>query len=142
MKKVLLGVMLVIALVIFTGCDNKGFEFDMKKASDVIESKITGLEEISKETLEDVYDVDFNNVEKFVFKENKDGDFYAIIKAKDNAKVKVNMKEYFDKVKYFSENYSPERLELLDNRLEKEIDSYLIYIIHKDAENIYNEIIK
>ena len=52
------------------------------------------------------------------------------------------LKDYFEKVKSFNENYSPERIELFDNRVEKEIDSYLIYIIHKDAEDIYKDILK
>ena len=141
MKKIF-GILLVIVCLVMVGCTSKEFDFDMKKASDVIEKRISGLEEIKKDSLEDVYNLDLSIIDEYVFKQNEDGDFYAIIKAKDTAKVKVAMKEYFDKVKTFNENYSPERMELLENRLEKEIDSYLVYIIHKDAESIYNEIIK
>ena len=142
MKKVILGVFVLLMAFAFSGCSKDDFKFDMKKASDIIEKRISNLEDIKKESLEDVYNIDFDNIEEYVFKQNEDGDFYAIIKAKDPAKVKVNMKDYFEKVKSFNENYSPERIELFDNRVEKEIDSYLIYIIHKDAEDIYKDILK
>ena len=52
------------------------------------------------------------------------------------------MKKYFEKIEKFNANYSPERLEILDNRVEKEIGDYLIYIVAKDANDIYNNIVK
>lgn len=142
MKKIVLSILVLLGALVLTGCQEKKFEFDFDKAKTIIEKRISNLEEIKKESLEDVYNIDFDNIEKYVFKQNEDGDFYAIIKAKDTSKVKVNMKEYFDKVKSFNENYSPERIEILDNRVEKEIDSYLVYIVHKDAEDIYKDILK
>ena len=39
-------------------------------------------------------------------------------------------------------DYSQKRIEILDNRLEKEIDDYLIYIVSENADEIYDEIIK
>ena len=49
--------------------------------------------------------------------------------------------EYFEKIQKFNANYSPERLEIFNNRVEKEIGDYLIYIIAEDADDIYDEIV-
>lgn len=35
------------------------------------------------------------------------------------------MEKYFDKIQKFNTNYSPERLQILDNRVEKEIGDLL-----------------
>lgn len=59
----------------------------------------------------------------------------------DEAKLKEtdNMgEEYFVKVKDFNSSYSPERLVILENRLEKELGNYLIYIVASDALEAYN----
>ena len=69
MKKILLGTLLLFMIVILSGCTDKKCEFDMKEACDKIENKISGLEEIKKESLEDVYNIDFSNVEEYVFKQ-------------------------------------------------------------------------
>ena len=46
--------------------------------------------------------------------------------------------KYFKRVKDFNSSYSPDRLVLLENRLEKQLDDYLIYIIAEDADDIYS----
>ena len=51
------------------------------------------------------------------------------------------MNDYFEKVKQFNQSYSPERLQILENRVEKQIGNYLIYIVAEDANDIYTEII-
>ena len=52
------------------------------------------------------------------------------------------MKDYFGKVKEFNTAYSPERLEILENREEKEIGDTLIYIVAEDASDIYQDILE
>ena len=81
-------------------------------------------------------------MEVHVIKQNQDGDLYAIIKTNEKTKVKNDMEKYFEKIQKFNTNYSPERLEILDNRVEKEIGDYLIYIVAENAEEIYNNIVK
>ena len=141
MKKIIITVLLALLLVNLTGCGEKN-NFDMNKASNTTESTLKDMKEIDKETLEDVYALDTSKMKNFIFKENKDGDFYAIIETSNINEVKTNMKDYFSKVKQFNQTYSPERLELLENRVEKEIDSYLIYIIAEDADKIYDKIVE
>ena len=142
MKKLILVFLGIVFIGSLTGCGQTNNKFDFDKAKETIEKKLTNLEEINKSTLEDVYNLDVSKMDKYVFKTNSDGDFYAIIKTNNISDVKVNMKDYFDKVRKFNANYSPERLELLENRVEKEIDSYLIYIIAESANDIYSDIVK
>lgn len=141
MKKKIFILLMVVTTILVTAC-GKDISFDMKKASKTIENKLKSMKEISKTTLEDVYDLDTSKMNDFTFKENEDGDFYAIIKTDSLNEVKNNMKNYFEKVKQFNQSYSPERLKLLNNRIEKEVDDYLIYIIAKDANKIYDKIVE
>ena len=55
--------------------------------------------------------------------------------------IKKDMENYFEKVKTFNANYSPERLQILEDRVEKEIGDYLIYIVAENADEIYENII-
>ena len=81
-------------------------------------------------------------MEVHVIKQNTEGDLYAIIKTNEKTQVKNDMVKYFEKIQKFNANYSPERLEILNNRVEKEIGDYLIYIVAKNADEIYNNIVK
>ena len=51
------------------------------------------------------------------------------------------MEWQFEKIKGFSESYAPERMDILEYRLEKEIGDYLIYIVAEDADDIYDDVI-
>lgn len=142
MKKLSVIIVILVGVLSLTGCGESKVKFDFDKAQNTIESELSGMKDIKKDTLEDVYGLDLSIMEKYVFKQNEDGDFYAIIKTNNVDSVKDNMNDYFDKVQKFNKNYSPERIKMLDNRLEKEIDDYLVYIVAKDADSIYEKITK
>lgn len=139
MKKYLL--LIISVILVLTGCGGSS-EFNMDNASKIIEKHLSNLYDISDETLVDVYGLDMKVIEKSIFKQNDDGDFYAIIKTSNTSLTKSDMKGYFEKVEKYNTNYSPERMEIFKKRVEKEIDSYLVYIISSDASSIYDEIIK
>ena len=139
MKKI---IWLVISLFIITGCGNSELnEFDIKKAQIAVEETLKNMTDIDEDTLKNVYNLDFNFIKEYVMKENENGELYAIIYASDKAIVKKEMDSYFLKLRDFSVAYSPERVELLDNHLEKEIGDYLIYIVAEDNTKVYNDII-
>lgn len=139
MKKICV---LVIMLLIVTGCGSSSLNnLDINKASIAVEKTLDDMVNIEGETLEDVYGVSTSTIEEFIVKQNGDGDMYAIIKAKDKTKVKEDMEGYFEKIKTYNEAYEPDRLETLENRLEKEIGDYLIYIVSEDAKDIYEDIL-
>lgn len=141
MKKISILIIMIVALML-TGCGNSSLnELDINKASSAIEETLKNMEVVESTTLEDVYDLDLSKIEEHIIKQNDDGDLYAIVKTNDKESVKDDMDAYFEKIKEFNEAYSPERLEILENRLEKEIGDYLIYIVAEDASSIYNDII-
>ena len=140
MKKLCLLVMGMLLLV--TGCGGSELsDLDITKASDAIEKTLKNMEVIEKDTLENVYELDLSLVDDIVIKQNKDGDLYAILKTSSKVEVKEDMDEYFEKVKEYNEAYSPERLKILEDRLEKEIGNYLIYIVAEDADDIYKDVV-
>jgi hypothetical protein len=142
MKKLSVFIVILVGVLFLTGCGGSKVEFDFEKTQKTIESELSGMKVIKDDTLEDVYGLDLSIMEKYVFKQNEDGDFYAIIKTSDVDTVKDNMNDYFEKVQKFNKNYSPERIQILEDRLEKEIDDYLVYIVAKDADSIYEKITK
>ena len=140
MKKISVLVIILLSIIIGGGCSKNSF--DSKEAQKVIEGEISGLKAISDETLEDVYGMDLSEMTEYTFKQNTDGDFYAIIKTDNIDGIKASMNDYFEKVQKFNTNYSPERIEILEKRVEKEIDDYLVYIVDENADEIYNKIIE
>lgn len=137
-----LCVLLMGVLVFVTGCGSSELnELDVNKATSAIEGTLKNMEVIEKETLENVYDLDLSKVDEYVIKQNKDGDLYAILKTSNKVDVKEDMDDYFEKVKEYNEAYSPERLKILEDRLEKEIGNYLIYIVAEDADDIYKDVV-
>lgn len=140
MKKfvVLLGLFI---LLFVTGCGNNVSELNIDNTKKTIESHLKDMKDVEDDTLTDVYGLDLSLMDEHVIKLNGDGDLYAIIKTSKKSNVKNDMQDYFEKIKKFNENYSPERLEILDNRVEKEIGDYLIYIVAEKADDIYKEIV-
>ena len=142
MKKII--VLLIVSIILVSGCSKKEniTEIDMKEVGNIIEKKLNNMETVSDNEITKIYGLDTTNIEEYIIKENKDGDLYAIIKTKDVDEAKTAMDDYFKKVKEFHQSYSPKRLKILENRVEREIGNYLIYIVSEDAEDIYEDIVK
>ena len=141
MKK-FLTVLMVAMLMFVTGCGNNDIsELNIDETKKIIEQDLKDMKDVSEDSLEDVYGLNLDLMEVHVIKENTSGDLYAIIKTTDKNQTKKDMENYFEKVKTFNANYSPERLEILEDRVEKEIGDYLIYIVAENADEIYENII-
>ncbi|MBQ8871411.1 MAG: DUF4358 domain-containing protein [Bacilli bacterium] len=141
MKK-FLTVLMVAMLMFVTGCGNNDIsELNVDETKKIIEQDLKDMKDVSEDSLEDVYGLNLDLMEVHVIKENTSGDLYAIIKTTDKNQTKKDMENYFEKVKTFNANYSPERLQILEDRVEKEIGDYLIYIVAENADEIYENII-
>ncbi|MBO5414217.1 MAG: DUF4358 domain-containing protein [Bacilli bacterium] len=141
MKK-FLSVLMVAMLMFVTGCGNNDIsELNVDETKKIIEQDLKDMKDVSEDSLEDVYGLNLALMEVHVIKENTSGDLYAIIKTTDKNQTKKDMENYFEKVKTFNANYSPERLQILEDRVEKEIGDYLIYIVAENADEIYENII-
>ena len=141
MKKIV-AVLSIFILLFATGCGATVSELNVDNTKSIIESDLKNMQEVDEESLKDVYGLNLDIMEVHVIKQNTEGDLYAIIKTNEKTQVKNDMVKYFEKIQKFNANYSPERLEILNNRVEKEIGDYLIYIVAKNADEIYNNIVK
>ena len=141
MKKIV-AVLSIFILLFVTGCGATVSELNVDNTESIIESDLKNMQEVDEESLQDVYGLNLDIMEVHVIKQNTEGDLYAIIKTNEKTQVKNDMVKYFEKIQKFNANYSPERLEILNNRVEKEIGDYLIYIVAKNADEIYNNIVK
>lgn len=138
MKKLLV----LLVLFIITGCGNDEVtNLDINKTSQVIENSLSNMEIVEGEELVNIYDLKLDSLQQYIVKQNSEGDMYAIIKTNNKMDVRDQMDKYFDKVRDFNTAYSPERVELIDDRLEKEIGDYLIFIVANDSEKIYQNIV-
>lgn len=131
----------ILMLLFVAGCGTSVSELNVDNTQSIIESDLKNMQVVEDDTLRDVYGLNLDLMEVHVIKQNTTGDLYAIIKTNEKAKVKNEMTKYFDKIQKFNSNYSPERLEILNNRVEKEIGDYLIYIVAENGDEIYNNII-
>lgn len=138
MKKI--AIVLIITLIL-GGCGSESTEIDIERTSSIIEESLSDMENVDESSLTDVYGINLDIVSEYVIKLNADGDLYAILKTSDKVETKDDMDNYFERIKEFNTAYSPERLEILENRLEKEVGDYLIYIVAEDAENIYQDVL-
>ena len=138
----IVAVLSIFILLFATGCGATVSELNVDNTESIIESDLKNMQEVDEESLQDVYGLNLDIMEVHVIKQNTEGDLYAIIKTNEKTQVKNDMVKYFEKIQKFNANYSPERLEILNNRVEKEIGDYLIYIVAKNADEIYNNIVK
>lgn len=131
----------IFILLFVTGCGTNMSELNVDNTQSIIESDLKNMQVVGDDTLRDVYGLNLDLMEVHIIKQNITGDLYAIIKTNEKSKVKNEMTKYFDKIQKFNSNYSPERLEILNNRVEKEIGNYLIYIVAENGDEIYSNII-
>ena len=137
MKKVLIA---LFAVVLLCGCSNNNVtNLDINKASSSLDSKYQNMQTMNKDQL------DTNLFEEYTIKSSSsaNGDFYAIIKVKDENKKQVQdkMNNMFKILENQSNLYSPEAVSKIKNRLSTSVGNYLIYIISND-NNSYYEIVK
>lgn len=67
---------------------------------------------------------------------------YIIAKPKDGEEsvVKYQIKDLFEKYYNAYNGYYPKEAKLIENRMEKELNGYLIYIVSSDNDKVYNTI--
>lgn len=139
MKKIFV---VCIMLFMITGCGNSEIkDLDVNKASSAVEQTLSNMEAVEADVLTDVYNMDLNLFESYMIKQNTEGYMYAIVLTNNKNEAKDQFEKYFEKVRDFNVAYSPEQVKQIDERLEKEIGNYLIYIVSENNDKIYQDII-
>ncbi len=134
-----------------TKSDNKVLDLDM--AEEKI-SKLTFKDKdftfTDKDSLNNTEAFEVYSVDTKLFKEFKsylgtnvvDPSMYLIVKVEDSDKsvLKYQLKDMFEKYYNAYNSYYPEQAKMIENRLEKELNGYLIYIVSYDNDAVYQAI--
>ena len=140
--------------MVITGCGSKEEE---KKLVDIDTTKVgEKLKEFSyfsdSNSLNDEDLIEGYGIETKVMSEYaiyisssvNDPSMYIVAKPVENKKsvLEYQIKEMFSKYLSSYSDYYPEAVPMIENRLEKEYNGYLIYIISTDNDAVYNKILE
>lgn len=140
MKKVII---ILIGIILLTGCSsNVGNNLDIKSASKSLDDEMKDMVVLQDKELEAIYGLDLSLMDEYVIKSssNRNGYLYALIKVNDKNKteVKNQMTDLFETLKSQNNLYSPEAVEIIDNKVETSVGNYLVYIAYKDTDKAYS----
>ena len=156
MKKVLL---IIMCLFLLCGCGNKEEEkktisINMSKVSEKLSNvTIDGKNPFSnKENINDLdlikgYSVDVDLFDEYVIylsSSVEDPSMYMVLKPKKDKEsvVKYQINDMYKEYLAAYQGYYPEAVPTIENRLEKEEGDYLIYVVSKDNNSVYNKIME
>lgn len=153
MKKIML---VLLSFLCLTGCSKEATDGDKKlnlenTRKDLLALEIEGempfSEEANINNLETMqnYGLDKNLLEEYLVyipESIVKADMYLIVKVNDENKavVEYQINDLFDNMNNAYKNYYPEEAKLLEDRLEKEVSGYLVYIISDDNEKVLETI--
>ena len=153
MKKILL---LFLILVMFTGCNkaDKDKVINISKIPDTLDGiSINYVKPFSDKTNvndEDVitgYGLDVTLLDEYVIylsSNVEDPSMYMILKPAggNESVVKYQVKELFNRYLNAYAGYYPTSVTIIENRLEKEYNGYLIYVVSYDNDLVYEKIME
>ena len=133
-------IILLIAIVSFTGCDKKLKNYDMLSAS--LSNKFKNHIQLKEEEVKGIYNLNtrlFKNVIINVDNENKSSEMYAIFE------LGSDYDSCIEEVEYFIEQYkraweNNKQMKLVNNGIKEEIGNYIIYVVNENPNEIINEI--
>ena len=153
MKKIVI----ILLMVLFcTGCNSESLEskkFDKDTAKEKIadltfnnsEFKFDDSENINNMDALSVYGVDLTLLNDYLFylsSDVVDPSMYLVVNSSEENKsvVKYQIEELFNKYYNSYNNYYPKEAKMIEDRLEKEYEDYLIYIVSYDNDKVYQAI--
>ena len=150
MKKILLCIMILLCV----GCGKEeNRELDLSLARDNIskvefsnkEFTFTDSQNFNNEDALEAYNIDkslFIEYISYMSTTIVDPSMYLIIKVSDENKslVEYQVQDMFEKYYNSYNNYYPEEAKMIEDRLEKELNGYLVYIVSYDNEKVYQAI--
>ena len=159
MKKISKILVVLVALVLFVGCGKEEEKKVVAKSFD----KVTAKEKVSALTFSDsdfkfTEEKSFNNEEAlkiygvdptliddsffYMATEVVDPSMFIVAKISDDNKsvFKYQIKDMFDKYYNAYNNYYPKEAKMITDRLEKEYEGYLIYVVSYDTNSVYQAI--
>jgi len=155
MKKLLL---IIVCMFIMTGCGNKEEDnvkvnLSMNEIKENLSSiKIddsvpyASLDSVNDLDLIEGYGIDVTLLEDYVIyisSEVEDPSMYMVLKPKEEniSVVKYQVEDMFDKYLSAYKGYYPEAATVIEDKMEKEYNGYLIYIVSNDNQKVYDKIL-
>lgn len=154
MKKVLI----ILIILLCVGCgnnknsENENYNIDLELAKTNI-SKLKFDEDFTftdTSSINNIESLEFYGVEMNLIEEKMvyissvitDPSMYMILKVSDDNKsvVKYQINDMFEKYYNAYNNYYPKEAKMIQDRLEKELNGYLIYIVSYDNNAVYQAI--
>lgn len=139
MKKIVISLIAILFLV--SGCGSKN-TLDIKAASASLDKEMQDMVVLEDKELEAIYDLDLSLMDEYIIKSGstRNGNLYALIRVKDENKeaVKKQMDKLFEILETQSNLYSPEAVELLENKVQTNVGDCLVYISYKDTDKAYD----
>lgn len=155
MKKILL---IIMGLFLITGCgekkeENLNVKLNMNEIKDNL-SKLkiedinpySNLDSVNDLDLIDGYGIDVTLLDDYVIyisSSVEDPSMYMVLKVNEENKsvVKYQVDDMFDKYLTAYKGYYPEAATIIEDKMEKENNGYLIYIVSNDNQKVYDEIL-
>ncbi len=156
MKKIKNILIIIICIIALSGCgtqqesDNKTLDLNSVKtnlATLAIENEepFSQKDNINNSDSIETYGLDVTLLDEYVIylpSAVVDASMYIIAKPKEgeSSVVKYQIKDLFEKYYNAYNGYYPKQAKLIENRMEKELNGYLIYIVSEDNDKVYNKI--
>lgn len=156
MKKILL---IIIGLFLITGCGEKKEEnnLDVKLNMNEIKENLSSIkigdgnpynemDSVNDLELIDGYGIDVTLLEDYVIyisSSVEDPSMYMVLKVSEENKsvVKYQVDDMFSQYLSAYKGYYPEAATIIEDKMEKEYNGYLIYIVSNDNQKVYDEIL-
>lgn len=156
MKKILL---IIMGLFLITGCGEKKEEnnLDVKLNMDDIKENLSSIkigdgnpynemDSVNDLELIDGYGIDVTLLEDYVIyisSSVEDPSMYMVLKVSEENKsvVKYQVDDMFNQYLSAYKGYYPEAATIIEDKMEKEYNGYLIYIVSNDNQKVYDEIL-
>lgn len=155
MKKILL---IIVCMFIITGCGNKeevndNVSLSMSEIKESLSSlKIddgvpySSLDSVNDLDLIEGYGIDVTLLEDYVIyisSSVEDPSMYMVLKPVDGktSVLKYQVDDMFDKYLSAYMGYYPEAATIIEEKLEKEYNGYLIYVVSNDNQKVYDKIL-
>ena len=156
MKKILL---IIMGLFLITGCGEKKEEnnLDVKLNMNEIKENLSSIkidggnpynemDSVNDLELIDGYGIDVTLLEDYVIyisSSVEDPSMYMVLKVSEENKsvVKYQVDDMFSQYLSAYKGYYPEAATIIEDKMEKEYNGYLIYIVSNDNQKVYDEIL-
>lgn len=156
MKKIKKILVIVVCIIVLSGCGSQQNNSNKELDLNLVKSNLSTLiiengapfsekSNINNKDSIETYGLDVTLLDEYAIylpSAVVDASMYIVAKPKEgeSSVVKYQINELLEKYYNAYNGYYPKEAKLIEDRMEKELDGYLIYIVSADNEKVYNAI--